>query len=106
MLESRQILFMLSTKKNEQQLGFYSTFEEQLNRQHSLYQLANEINWMVFEEAFSKYYSEDFGRPAKPIRLLVALLMLKHIRNLSDESVVEQWSENAYYQYSLSPAHR
>ena len=27
------------------------------------------------------------------------LLMLKHIRNLSDESVVEQWSENAYYQY-------
>ena len=24
---------------------------------------------------------------------------LKHVRNLSDESVVEQWSENAYYQY-------
>ncbi|MDO4695189.1 MAG: IS5 family transposase, partial [Porphyromonas sp.] len=23
----------------------------------------------------------------------------KHLRNLSDESVVEQWSENAYYQY-------
>ena len=30
---------------------------------------------------------------------MVALLMLKHIRNISDESVVEQWSENAYYQY-------
>ena len=30
---------------------------------------------------------------------MVALLMLKHIRNLSDESVVEQWAENAYYQY-------
>jgi IS5 family transposase len=41
----------------------------------------------------------DFGRPAKPIRLMVSLLMLKHLRNLSDESVVEQWSENAYYQY-------
>jgi IS5 family transposase len=25
--------------------------------------------------------------------------MLKHIRNLSDESVVEQWMENVYYQY-------
>ncbi len=25
--------------------------------------------------------------------------MLKHIRNVSDESVVEQWSENIYYQY-------
>ncbi len=30
---------------------------------------------------------------------MVALLMLKHLRNLSDESVVEQWMENVYYQY-------
>ena len=30
---------------------------------------------------------------------MVGLLMLKHIRNVSDESVVEQWSENMYYQY-------
>src|SRR5690606_30590091 len=28
-----------------------------------------------------------------------ALLVLKHIRNISDESVVEQWEENSYYQY-------
>ena len=27
------------------------------------------------------------------------MLILKHLRNLSDESLVEQWSENAYYQY-------
>jgi len=26
-------------------------------------------------------------------------LILKHIRDLSDESVVEQWSENNYYPY-------
>ena len=30
---------------------------------------------------------------------MVSLLMLKHVRNLSDESVVEQWFENIYYQY-------
>ena len=30
---------------------------------------------------------------------MVSLLMLKHVRNLSDESVVEQWMENNYYQY-------
>lgn len=29
---------------------------------------------------------------------MVGLLMLKHIRNISDESVVKQWSENIYYQ--------
>jgi IS5 family transposase len=30
---------------------------------------------------------------------MVGLLILKHVRDLSDESVVEQWAENAYYQY-------
>lgn len=89
---------MLSKKQSTSQLGFYSTFEEQLSHQHPLYILANKIDWNIFEEAFAKLYSEE-GRPAKPIRLMVSLLMLKHIRNMSDESVVEQWSENCYYQY-------
>jgi len=39
------------------------------------------------------------GRPAKQIRLMVGLLILKYLRNLSDKSVVEQWAENSYYQY-------
>lgn len=30
---------------------------------------------------------------------MVSLLILKQIRNLSDESIVGQWSENCYYQY-------
>ena len=30
---------------------------------------------------------------------MVALLILKQVRNLSDDSVVEQWAENNYYQY-------
>jgi IS5 family transposase len=89
---------MLSRPKSTSQLGFYSTFEEQLSHQHPLYILANTIHWNIFEEAFSKLYSEE-GRPAKPIRLMVSLILLKHIRNISDESVVEQWSENSYYQY-------
>lgn len=89
---------MLYKKKNEGQIGFYSAFEEQLSHKHSLYILANKIQWEIFEEAFGKLYSEQ-GRPAKPIRLMVSLLMLKHIRNLSDESVVEQWMENIYYLY-------
>jgi len=90
---------MLSKTANPQQMSFYSTFEEQLNHKHPLYILANKINWQQFEEVFKDLYCGDNGRPGKPIRLMVSLLMLKHIRNLSDESVVEQWAENAYYQY-------
>jgi transposase, IS5 family len=89
---------MLAKKSSVSQLSFYSTFEEQLSHRHPLYILANKIDWNIFEEAFSKLYSEE-GRPAKPIRLMVSLLILKHVRNLSDESVVDQWMENIYYQY-------
>ena len=81
---------MLSKQQSPSQLGFYSTFEEQLSHNHPLYILANKINWEIFKEAFAKLYSAE-GRPAKSIRLMVSLLMLKHIRNISDESVVEQW---------------
>ncbi len=82
------------------QLSFLQPgLKEQLSNKHPLYILAETLDWQLFQDAFRKHYREDFGRPAKPIRLMVALLMLKHIRNLSDESVVEQWAENGYYQY-------
>ena len=90
---------MLAKQKSTAQIGFYNTFEEQLNHSHPLYILANRIDWNVFEEAFKKHYSATQGKPAKPIRLMVSLLILKQLRNLSDESVVDQWAENAYYQY-------
>ena len=90
---------MIAKKQNQNQLGFYNTFEEQLEHRHPLYILANKINWQEFEDAFAKHYSATMGAPAKPIRLMVSLLILKQLRNLSDESVVEQWSENVLYQY-------
>ena len=90
---------MITKPRNHVQLGFYSTFEEQLDHHHPLYILAKAIYWNQFDDAFEKHYSATMGAPAKPIRLMVALQILKHVRNLSDESVVEQWAENAYYQY-------
>jgi IS5 family transposase len=39
------------------------------------------------------------GRPRLPIRLMVSLLYLKHAYNESDESVVECWAENVYWQF-------
>jgi IS5 family transposase len=39
------------------------------------------------------------GRPRLPIRLMAALLYLKHAFNLSDEELVARWSENVIWQY-------
>lgn len=79
--------------------SFFSNLFDMLNQSHPLYQLADKIDWGKFETAFAPLYCQDNGRPGKPVRLMCGLLILKHVRNLSDESVVEQWSENAYYQY-------
>jgi transposase, IS5 family len=90
---------MLSKEKNTTQRSMFFGLEDTLNQKHPMYILANKVNWQLFEDSFTPLYCSDNGRPAKPIRLMVGLLILKHLRNISDESVVEQWSENVYYQY-------
>lgn len=81
---------MIPRKKAQNQVNLFSSFEDTLNQKHPLYILANKIQWQIFEDAFLPLYCQDNGRPAKPIRLMVGLLILKHVRNISDESEVEQ----------------
>src|SRR4051794_14047033 len=90
---------MLSTKRYTPQIGLFNALADQLDQKHPLYLLTNKINWSLSEDSFKKHYSEKMGKPAKPIRLMVSLLILKYVRNLSDENLVEHWSENLYFQY-------
>ena len=90
-------IFMI--KKPHHTPSLFSSLSDMLNQSHPLYKLADKIDWEKFDTAFRPLYCQHNGRPSKPIRLMCGLLILKHLRNLSDESVVEQWSENAYYQY-------
>jgi len=70
---------MKPQQKPIHQSSLFFNFEDTLNQNHPLYILANKIHWSMFEEAFLPLYSQNKGRPAKPIRLMVGLLMLKHI---------------------------
>ena len=69
-----------------------------LDSKDPLVALAETISWNIFDESFAKYYSDE-GRPAKPIRLMIGLLILKRLENLSGENIVLQWKRNPYYQY-------
>lgn len=90
---------MKSSSPNQEQQNFlYQGLKEILNPKNPLYQLTEKIAWGKIEKELSKYYVE-FGRPAKPIRLMVTLLMLKQMYDLGDETVIEQWVENPYWQY-------
>jgi IS5 family transposase len=75
---------------------FRSRLDQILNRRHPLFRLADTIDWSFFEREFGSLYTENFGRPGLPIRLLVGLHYLKHANNVSDETVVAQFIENGY----------
>ena len=90
---------MKSNSPNQSQSTFlYQGLKEILNPKEPLYQLSDKMPWGEMEKEFEKYYV-NFGRPAKPIRLMVSLLLLKQIYNLGDETVVESWVQNPYWQY-------
>lgn len=69
-----------------------------LNPNHELRILSDHMNWDDLEEEFSQLFLSERGAPAKPVRLVIGLLMLEHMYALSDEEVVEQWVENPYWQ--------
>jgi transposase, IS5 family len=90
---------MRPKQKISQAFLFTSKLQQILNDQHPLYKLAGRIDWQTIDKQLVCCYSEDMGRPANATRLMVGLHYLKHTYNESDESVIERWVENPYWQY-------
>jgi len=82
---------------NEREL-FRTRLEDLINPHHELALLAKAIDWQYFEREFESYYSEK-GAPSVPIRTMVSCLILKHLYNLGDEKIPENWESNVYFQY-------
>lgn len=78
---------------------FRSQLSQILNLNHPLCRLANQINWSRIEQEIDTVYSTGPGYPPLPTRLLVGLHYLKYTFDESDESVVDRWVENPYWQY-------
>jgi len=76
----------------------FENLETMLDPKQPLFKLADTLPWNKIENIFSDLYSEK-GRPAKNIRLMASLIILKRIYNLGDETVIEQWLQNPYMQY-------
>jgi len=95
---------MKGKSPGQEQLNLYKQrLVDQLNPKHPLFRLTKKIPWDFFDQEFASLYS-DKGRSAHPVRLMVGLLILKQLRNLSDEAVVDRWVENGYYQFFCGEA--
>jgi IS5 family transposase len=69
-----------------------------IHPEHELCLLAKKIDWKGLEEEFAPLYGK-VGRPSVPIRTIVGLLLLKQMYNHGDETVVERYLENPYWQH-------
>ena len=60
---------------------------------------------LIDEGPFAKYFDPENGRPNKSIRLLVSMLILKEIKNLTDEEALEQleWNATWHYAFDITP---
>lgn len=85
-------------KPDFQQNLFQTRLTDLINLGHPLVKLAHELDWNKMELEFQKLYS-DQGRPSIPLRKIAGLLLLKEMFKESDESVVERWIENPYWQH-------
>lgn len=104
---------------------FRARLNTMIDLRHPLVVLAARLPWPVIEAALSTKFAHQelpaksealdglfgvetvefgggvsrAGRPRLPIRLMARLLYLKNSFNLSDEELVQRWSENVYFQY-------
>jgi hypothetical protein len=77
---------------------FEPNLRQIIDTAHPLAVLADIFPWDKLEKEYSILYA-DTGAPAKPVRLMVGLLILKLIFDGSDQGTVNEWPRDPYFQY-------
>ncbi len=83
--------------QNQREL-FRSMLVGIIDMNHELVHLTQAIGWSYFEKEFCGLYP-DVGQKSVPIRLMVGCSLLKHLKNLGDETLAKAWVGNPYMQY-------
>ena len=109
---------------------FRSRIDHMLDLRHPLAVLASRMPWQEIEARVARVFSRkgragvampdldlfgdlvqravvpsNAGRPRVPLRIMIALLYLKHAFNESDEAVVERWGETPTWQFFSGQAY-
>jgi len=60
--------------------------------------LAEVLPWEKIDAAYGRHFSADSGRPAKDSRLVCGLLIVKRLKDLSDDDAAAEFMESPYIQ--------
>jgi len=80
-------------------LDFNQPIGLHLNPNNRWIQMADKVPWDVFEVKYAGLFPSGTGNVAKPLRMALGSLIIQNRYQFSDRELVEQITENPYYQY-------
>ena len=72
-----------------------------MNPENRWVKKAETIPWDAIEEKYAQLFPSKTGMPAKPLRMALGSLLIQKQYDYSDRELVEQITENPYYQYFI-----
>jgi hypothetical protein len=88
----------------QQQLSikeFAMPFEADLDTENRWVILSSVIPWDRFADLYYRNFKTNRGAPTKDARLVLGVIIIKHMLKLDDVGVIEMIQENPYMQYFL-----
>ena len=82
-------------------LSFNQPIGLHMNPENRWVKMADAIPWEIFEKKYSRLFKGKNGRVAKPLRLALGSLIIQTKYQYSDRELVDQLTENPYYQYFI-----
>ena len=91
-------------KERNRQFGltdFNQPIGLKMNPENRWIKKAELIPWEEIEDRYANLFPSHTGMPAKPLRMALGSLMIQKQFDYSDRELVEQITENPYYQYFI-----
>lgn len=82
-------------------LDFNQPLGLHMNPKNRWIKMADSIPWDVFEKKYASLFKSKTGNVAKPLRMALGSLIIQTKYQYSDRELIEQLSENPYYQYFI-----
>ena len=72
-----------------------------MNPENRWIRRAQTIPWFAIEDRYADLFPSSTGMPAKPLRMALGSLIIQKQYEYSDRELVEQLTENPYYQFFI-----
>lgn len=90
------------TPAANRKLSLFSTpFDNHLSADNRWVRMESLVPWDEMAKVFLNSMSAGQGRPSVDLRIVLGVLMVKHIEGLSDERAIEYVQENIYAQFFI-----